>query len=197
MIGSLQGDVVWHDGEEIGVSVAGVGYAVRVPSSLLDTLPVGSVGVTVYVHQYVREDANVLYGFATIPERRVFRALIGVSGVGPSLALNLLGTFSPARLATIVADEDVDALCEVPGVGKKTGARLIVDLKSKVRVRDYGTADDDGALPVDGDQLGDVRAGLLQLGYQRSEIDAALRDAPDVDDPNELLRWALQHLGAR
>lgn len=200
MIGSLEGDIVWHDGEEVGVRVAGVGYAVKVPASLKEDLPIGSTGVLVYVHQYVREDANVLYGFLSISERRVFRALISVSGVGPSLALNLLSTFSPARLATIVAEDDVDALCEVPGVGKKTGARLIVDLKTKVRVRDYGTADADESAATESDEsaaVSDVRAALLNLGYQRGEIDAVLKNAPEGDDSSELLRWALQHLGTR
>jgi Holliday junction DNA helicase RuvA len=200
MIGSLEGDVVWADVDEVGLRVAGVGYAVKVPATLQEDLPVGTTGVTLFIHHHVREDTNVLYGFGSIPERRVFKALIAVSGVGPSLALNLLGTFTPARLATIVADGNVDALCEVPGVGKKTGERLIIDLRTKVRVRDYGTDDSntgEGADEAPSSQKGDVRAALQNLGYQRAELDDVLKQAPATDDSSELLRWALQRLGAR
>jgi len=197
MIGTLRGTLAWRDGDEVCVEVAGVGYRVVVLPTT--SVSLGEVGgdVHLHIHHHVREDAQILYGFATLSERSTFEVLIGTHGVGPSLALAILGVHPPASLARVLADEDLAALCLVPGVGRKTGARLLVELRNRL-------VPDDGAAPavpgVTGDPgsgagvRGDVREALTQLGYAPDEVAGILGDLPDGDDPAELLREALRRL---
>src|SRR5206468_5872753 len=122
--------------DEVLVEVAGVGYRVTVTPATV--VAIGDVGdeVFFYVHHHVREDADTLFGFPTRDERGCFEALIGAHGVGPALALAILSVHPPDTLRRTLADDDVDALCLVPGVGKKTAARLLVELKSRLEVPD-------------------------------------------------------------
>jgi Holliday junction DNA helicase RuvA len=204
VIGSLRGRLLDRGADEVLVEVAGVGYrAVVAPTT---AVALGDVGddVFVWVHHHVREDAQTLYGFASLDERRTFEALIGAHGVGPSLALAILSVHAPAALARILADDDVAALCLVPGVGKKTAARLLVELKSRLHVPDRGTvpavagsgsgSGGNGAAPS---AQADVREALAGLGYGPDEIRAATVDLPDDGDAAVLLREALQRLAAR
>lgn len=195
MIGSLRGTLGWRDGDEVCVEVAGVGYRVVVLPTT--SVSLGEVGGEVYLHthHHVREDAEVLYGFATLSERSTFEVLIGTHGVGPSLAMAILGVHPPASLARVLADEDLAALCLVPGVGRKTGARLLVELRNRL-------VPDDGAAPVvpgvvaapGAGVRGDVREALTQLGYGPDEVAGILAGLPESDDPAELLREALRRL---
>ena len=136
MIGSLRGTLLDRGPGEVLVEVGGIGYRVTVTPGT--SVALGEVGdeVFVHVHNHVREDAVTLYGFATRDERACFEALIGAHGVGPSLALAILSVHSPAQLRLALASDDVAALCMVPGVGKKTAARLLVELKSKLDLPD-------------------------------------------------------------
>lgn len=200
MIGTLRGTLVWRDGDELCVEVAGVGYRVTVmPTTAVSA---GEVGGEVYlhIHHHVREDASVLYGFGAFDERITFEVLIGTHGVGPALAMAILGVHPPLALARVLADDDIAALCLVPGVGRKTGARLLVELKNRLEVGDPASAATGGgsmAMTADGgvaSARGDVRDALLSLGYQPDEVAAIVRELPDVDDSSELLRVALQKL---
>lgn len=197
MIGSLRGTLGWRDGDEVCVEVAGVGYRVVVLPTT--SVSLGEVGGEVYLHthHHVREDAQVLYGFATLSERSTFEVLIGTHGVGPTLAMAILGVHPPASLARVLADEDLAALCLVPGVGRKTGARLLVELRNRL-------VPDDGSAPVvpgvpagdgtGGGVRGDVAEALAQLGYAPDEVAGILGGLPEGDDPAELLREALRRL---
>ena len=143
MIGLLRGAVVVRSGDgEVIVDVGGVGYRVAVTPATAAALVVAgaSAEATLYVHTHVREDAIVLYGFVHDDERRCFEVLLGSHGVGPALALAIMAALSPAALSTAVLEEDLDTLCTVPGVGRKTAARLLIELKSRLDLPDLSLA---------------------------------------------------------
>jgi Holliday junction DNA helicase RuvA len=180
------------------VEVAGVGYRVTVtPTTVVELGDVGSP-VFLHVHHHLREDAQTLYGFLTRDERDGFEALLGAHGVGPALALAILSVHGPEALAVVVAEDDVDALCLVPGVGKKTAARLLIELKSRLRVPtlDAGSVRSTGAVNGNGTRSArsDVREALANLGYQPDEVAAVVRDMADDEDVSVLLKQALQRL---
>ncbi len=193
MIGSLRGVLGDRPAPgEIIVEVAGIGYRASVTTSLLAGLGGPGTEVFLHVHTHVREDAIVLYGFARADERWCFEALIGAHGVGPSLALAILSSLSPEALSTAVLEDDVDTLCLVPGVGKKTAARLLLELKARLdlpSLRDPGPVGGGG-----GSTRSEARAALTELGYGPDEIRGSL-DALDEDGPVEdLVRSALREL---
>jgi Holliday junction DNA helicase RuvA len=202
MIGSLRGTLLDRSAGEVLVEVGGVGYRVTVtPSTSVD---LGFVGedVFVHIHHHVREDAQTLYGFATRDERVSFEALIGAHGVGPSLALAILSVHSPAQLRAALAADDVAALCLVPGVGKKTAARLLVELKSRLDLGEVidlaavtGSGANGAAAPTS--VLADVRDALANLGYGPDEIRDVLADLPPEGDAGDLVRAALKRLAVR
>lgn len=198
MIGSLRGTLLDRDGVELLVEVGGIGYRVQVTPAT--SAGAGELGgeAFLHVHQQVREDAQTLYGFSTIEDRRVFEVLIGTHGVGPSLGLAILSVYSPAELRRILASDDVAALCLVPGVGRKTAARLLVELKSRMQA---GEVDASAAVAAitgapRGGTRADVRDALAELGYGADEIGRVLVDLPADGDTSELLREALQRLAA-
>jgi Holliday junction DNA helicase RuvA len=201
VIGSLRGQILDRmTTGELLVDVAGVGYRVQVPPRTL--VSAGDLGDTVFlhVHTHVREDAIVLYGFATSDERIAFEALLSAHKVGPALALAVLSHLTPLALRRAVASDDIDALCSVPGIGKTTAARLLLDLKNKLAL----DADPEATLAaVNGDAGGgntaraDVRNALANLGYAPDEITFAVRELPEEgDDASDLLRVALKTLAA-
>jgi Holliday junction DNA helicase RuvA len=199
VIASLRGRLaeVLPDGAVI--EVGGVGYRVNLTPKALAGL---RRGAEVHVHTvtYVREDLLALYGFLTAEERRAFELLLGAAGVGPKLALALLGVHAPPALWRAVRAGDVDALTLVPGVGRKTAARLLLELKSRIGDTDTGLPQgDDGAQPV----YAEVREALAALGYAPAEVKQALESLPADSSGRgveELLRLALRGLatgGAR
>ena len=212
MIGSLRGQLLDRTSEsELLIEVGGLGYRVQVTPSTAASVgsagsagsagSVGSVGSEVFLHTHhaVREDSDTLYGFTTIEERRVFESLISAHGVGPALALAILSVHAPAALRVAVAHDDLDALCLVPGVGRKTAARLVMELKSRLDVPsgDYASVVADGADASTPQAVhGDVRAALESLGYGPEEIHAVLVDAPPHGDAGALLRDALRRLAS-
>jgi Holliday junction DNA helicase RuvA len=202
MIGSLRGRLIDRRTDEVIVEVGGVGYAVVVAPTTAVAL--GDLGdeVFLWVHHHVREDAHTLYGFAERDERSTFTALIGAHGVGPSLALAILSVHPPAALARILAEDDIAALCLVPGVGKKTAARLLVELKARLQIPEDGLVPaaiggNGAASAVIGPPSAhrDVRDALAGLGYSADEIRTAIAELPDEGDASNLLRDALRRLG--
>jgi Holliday junction DNA helicase RuvA len=206
VIGSLRGTMLerWPTGEVL-VEVAGVGYRVTITAST--ALDLGQPGheVFLHIHHHRREDAETLYGFLSADERIVFEALLSAHGVGPALALAILGVHPPASLLRVLADDDLASLCLVPGVGKKTAARLLVELKSRLDVPGLDAAALAGASsgaagggggPRAVSPIADVRDALSNLGYGADEVAEAVRDLPEETDASELLRLALQKLAA-
>ena len=192
MIGSLRGTLAWRGSDgELLVEVGGVGYRVSVPARTAVAL--GGLGseVHLHVHTHVREDAIVLYGFAHDDERRCFEALLCAHGVGPSLALSVLSALSPAALCTAVLEDDAETLCAVPGVGRKTAARLLIDLKSRLDLPDLSAPAGGGGARAE------ARAALAELGYGPEEIRRALEGRREDVGVEELLRLALRDLAAR
>lgn len=193
MIGSLRGTLAWRstDGELL-VDVGGVGYRVAVPTKTAAALGAPGGEVFLHVHTHVREDAIVLYGFAHDDERRCFEALLGAHGVGPALALSVLSALSPAALSTAVLEDDAETLCAVPGIGRKTAARLLIDLKSRLDLPDFSATNVSVASP-----RAEARAALAELGYAPEEIRRALEGRREDVGVEELLRLALRDLAAR
>ncbi len=201
VIGSLRGHVIDRDDTELLVEVAGVGYRVSCTPSTAAELSAAPGEVFVWIHHQVREDADTLYGFSDRDDRRVFETLIGTHGVGPALALAILSVHSPRALRLALATDDVAALCLVPGVGRKTAARLLVELKSRL---DLGEVDLTGLGEPGSGQAAtapsahaDVRDALGGLGYGPDEIAGVLRELPADGESGELLRRALQVLAVR
>ena len=207
MIGLLRGPVVLRTGEcEVIVDVAGVGYRVSGTPSAAATLVAGGAEkeATLYVHTHVREDAIVLYGFVHDDERRCFEVLLGSHGVGPALALAIMAMLSPAALSTAVLEDDLDTLCTVPGVGRKTAARLLIELKSRLDLPDLSLDPASRALAgadpmgrASRTSRGEARAALSELGYGPDEIRGALDGLRDDVGVEEMLRLALRELASR
>jgi Holliday junction DNA helicase RuvA len=198
VIGWLRGTPIERSPSgELLLDVGGVGYRISVPPAVLAAPVRPGAELALYVHTHVREDAIVLYGFSTADERDSFEALLGAHGVGPALALAVLSALSPQELARAVMTDDLATLCAVPGVGRKTAARLVLDLRSRLAVPDTGGID----LPATGEgrqARSEVRAALAELGYGPDEIRRALEIAPDEGEVEEMLRAALRELaGAR
>jgi Holliday junction DNA helicase RuvA len=207
VIGLLRGPVVLRTGEsEVIIDVAGVGYRVTVTPSTAVALVTAGTGTesSLFVHTHVREDAIVLYGFVHDDERRCFEVLLGSHGVGPALALSIMAILSPAALSTAVLEDDLDTLCSVPGVGRKTAARLLIELKSRLDLPDLSF--DQGGVPVTGAEgtprgsrtaRTEARAALSELGYAPDEIRGALDGLRDDVGVEEMLRLALRDLASR
>lgn len=195
MIGTLRGTLIDRGSDEVIVEVGGVGYRVTVAPATVVTLGELADDVFLHIHHHYREDDQTLYGFASREERICFEALISAHGVGPSLGLAILGVHDPAGLATVLATEDLAALCLVPGVGKKTAQRLLVELKEKLELPDVDlTAVSSPTSVGAANELADVREALAGLGYGPDEIQLALKDLPADGDASALLKQALQRL---
>jgi Holliday junction DNA helicase RuvA len=198
MIGRLEGTVVEvpHDGT-IVLDVAGVGYEVFVPLGTLTTLR-GGEALTVHVHTHAREDSLMLFGFATLEDKTAFRMLLGVSNVGPKLALAILGVLDAHRLAHAVAHEDRAALKGIPGVGKKTIERILLDLKDRLIVRSGAgapVANVTRPSTAPSGPLAGVVLALVQMGYKRAEAERAIEGLDPEEDLALSLRKALANLG--
>jgi len=196
MIGSLRGEVLERDlTGSVLLEAAGVGYVVNVsPRALAELEP--SSQAFLFVHHHIREDLQQLYGFLTRDERMAFQALLKANGVGPALAMAILSTHSPHALVDIVATGDVGSLTLVPGVGKKTAERLLIELKERLHVPVLDGVG--GSSNAGSSAMADVREALAGLGYGDTEIRDALRElSGSAGDASGLLRDALSLLGAR
>ncbi|MFN3828672.1 MAG: Holliday junction branch migration protein RuvA [Tepidimonas ignava] len=191
MIGQLSGTLLHKQPPMIVVDCHGVGYEVEVPMSTFCNLPATGQPVVLLTHLVVREDAHILYGFASAPERSAFRELIKVGGVGPRTALAVLSGLSVAELAQAVAQQQAARLTRIPGIGKKTAERLLLELRGKLApdLADAGAT----AAPV-GDAHTDIQQALLALGYSEREAAAALKALPTDVGVSEGIKLALKAL---
>jgi Holliday junction DNA helicase RuvA len=193
VIGSLRGVVLDRTPSEVLLEAGGVGYRVTVTPSVVAATALGGP-LFLHVHTHVREDALVLYGFASRDERACFEGLLGAHGVGPALALAILSALSPAALQRALLADDVGALTAVPGVGKKTAARLLVELKARLDLDLDGDLSVVGADGAAASARAEVRVALAGLGYGPDEVREALRDLPDEGPVEDLLTSALRQL---
>ena len=194
MIGSLRGTVLERfTPSTVLIEVAGVGYLCSVTTSTFAELE-PTVSVFLHVHHHIREDAQTLFGFSSRVERDTFNILIATHGIGPAMAMAILSTYSPTALVTVVTSGDTQALTVVPGVGKKTAERLMIELKSRLNLEGISAVDAYGSVQS---AAADVREALTALGYGPEEIREAMRQVTTADDAETMLRDALAMLGAR
>jgi Holliday junction DNA helicase RuvA len=189
MIGRLQGTLAEKNPPQVLVDCNGVGYEVDVPMSTFYNLPTLGDKVSLLTHFVVREDAQILYGFATAAEREAFRQLIKISGVGPRTALSVLSGMSVADIAQAVTAQDAGRLVKVPGIGKKTAERLLLELKGK-----FGADIGAGSVSVTSDAQADILQALVALGYSDKEAALTLKALPKDVGVSEGIKLALKSL---
>jgi Holliday junction DNA helicase RuvA len=200
MIGRLQGILLENRAPDLLIDVHGVGYDIQAPLSTAFKLPAVGQTVVLHTHLAVREDAHLLFGFGSQQERSLFRALIKTSGVGPKLALAILSGMEPDRFIQCIHDEDPSTLVKIPGVGKKTAERLIIEMRD--RIKDLGGAERLLAMPLVGQvEPGvprpeeDAESALVALGYKPIQAAKAIANVNEAGmDSQSLIRAALKHM---
>jgi Holliday junction DNA helicase RuvA len=190
MIGKLTGTLLEKNPPQILLDCHGVGYEVDVPMSTFYNLPAAGEKVALLTHFVVREDAQILYGFGTASEREAFRQLIKISGVGPRTALSVLSGMSVADLAQAVSAQESGRIVKVPGIGKKTAERLLLELKGKLGA-DLNLPGDG---PAPGDAQSDIQQALMALGYSDKDATAARKALPKDVGVSEGIKLALKAL---
>lgn len=192
MIGSIRGRIVVKAPPQLLIEVDGVGYEIEAPMSTFYGLPGVGEEVRLLTHLVVREDAHILYGFSTATERLLFRNLLKVSGVGPKIALAILSGTTAEGFATCVTSNDVTALTKIPGVGRKTAERLVIEMRDRLSAAEFGSS-----LPADagaGGAEGEAFAALVALGYKPAEATRLIKAAAGSgsEGTEDLIRRALQ-----
>lgn len=202
MIGRLRGTLIEKQPPEVLIECHGIGYEVTVPMTSLYALPELNQEATIYTHFVVREDAQLLYGFANKVERKLFRLLIKASGVGPKLALAILSGMSAEQFVSCVAHDDVATIVKIPGVGKKTAERLLIEMRD--RIKDWHVepsanmaASEQTVITMDNNLIngakGDALNALVSLGYSQAQADKAIKAVYSGDKSSEdLIRDALK-----
>jgi holliday junction DNA helicase RuvA len=197
MIGRLRGTLLEKQPPWLVVDVAGVGYELEASMTTLVALPATGESVALHTHLIVRDDAHLLYGFAREQERALFRALIKVNGVGPRLALAILSGMDEAAFRRCVLDDDVKALTRLPGVGRKTAERLIIEMRDRFPHWEpgdaalAGLADAASTAPAGPDPLADAEAALVSLGYKPAEAARMLVGLEDESSTEAMIKAAL------
>jgi holliday junction DNA helicase RuvA len=193
MIGSVRGRIASKTPPQLMVDVGGLGYELEAPMSTFFHLPAVGEEVSLLTHLVVREDAHVLYAFGTESERRLFRSLIKVSGVGPKIALALLSGISVEAFSRCVVNEDVTALTRVPGIGRKTAERLVVEMRDRLGDPQAPVASGAAPAAVNVSPESEAYGALIALGYRHAEATRLLKAAgPGTHTTEELIRRALQ-----
>ena len=195
MIAWLKGELLEKQAPSLLVNVNGVGYELEAPMTTFYELPAEGEVATLFVHMVVREDAQLLFGFSSKQQRELFRSLIKVNGVGPKVALAVLSTLSAQELLQCMADEDYTALCKVPGIGKKTAQRLVVEMKDRLE-KEFG----DVALEARAQSGGvnnprnDAIEALVSLGYRPADASRVVKSLDKDLSSEDLIRQALRTL---
>src|SRR5512147_467260 len=191
MIGRLTGTLVEKNPPQILLDVQGVAYEVDVPMSTFYNLPAVGERIALFTHLVVREDAHLLYGFATESERRAFRQLTKISGIGAKIALSVLSGLSVAELAQAITLQEAGRLTRIPGIGKKTAERILLEMKDKLGADLAAVVGVHRAPPASADILN----ALVALGYSDKEAVAAVKDLPEGVSVTDGIRQALKRLG--
>ena len=203
MIGRIRGILIEKQPTDIQVEVAGIAYEVQVPMSTLFKLPEVGDAVTLHTHFVVREDAQQLFGFIELKDKTLFRTLIKVNGVGPKMALGILSSVDSDALVGLVLNNDIAALVAMPGIGKKTAERLVIELRDKIK--DWETAAGSAAMtgakhasPNAASVAREAETALVSLGYKLPQaaraIAAVQKDRPEMVSSEELIRFALKSM---
>ncbi len=194
MIAYVKGSLESISEEAIVIENNSMGYEVRIPTSLISSLPSIGEEIKIFTYLYVREDAMLLYGFVSEDDLNVFKLLLSVSGIGPKGALGILSAISADQLRYAILTNDDVAIARAPGVGKKTAQRLIIDLKDKLKMKDLDPLSQEGASSQDRvptDLLSEATAALVSLGYSNTEALRATKTYTSVED---ILKQALKQL---
>ena len=206
MIGRLSGTLAEKFPPEILIECAGVGYEVTMPMTSIYALPELDEQAVIYTHFVVREDAQLLYGFANTTERKLFRLLIKVNGVGPKLALAVLSAMSADQFVSCVIHDDVSGIVKIPGVGKKTAERLLIEMRDRLKDWQLTTTPATDAMPVQlttentfvnniNDHKGDAINALISLGYKQAQADKAVKQVySDGMLSEDIIRHALKSM---
>lgn len=197
MIASLRGTLIHIGADHLVVETNGIGWLVYAPRTVLGASGAEGDPIFLYTQMIVREDAMTLYGFATVAQRALFESVIGVGGVGPKVALSLLSSGQPDEIRMALAQGDTARLSRVPGIGKKTAERLVLELKGKIDIKGL-PALASGATPATTGVNSDLADLLISLGYSGMEAASAIGALP-ADAPEDLeqrLRLALRHFGS-
>ena len=190
MIGRIQGTLLQKNPPQLLVDCQGVGYEIDVPMSTFYNLPVVGEKVTLFTHLAIREDAHVLYGFGSLDERALFRQLIRISGVGARTALGLLSGLSVNDMSQAVALQDASRLTRIPGIGKKTAERLLLELKGKLETGSLSSI----SSSTQNDAMADIQNALLALGYSEKETILAIKQVPADCSVSDGIKMALKAL---
>jgi holliday junction DNA helicase RuvA len=195
MIGFLRGRLIAKHPPGLVIDVGGVGYEIEAPMSTFYGLPAVGVEIHLFTHLVVREDAHILFGFGTERERRLFRELLKVSNVGPKLALQLLSGMSVDNFLRCIEAQDADTLVRIPGVGRKTAERLLIEMKDRIKNLGQlpGVTSVANALEPQGGAQAEAFSALLALGYKPAEVTRLLKSVDaSVQKTEEIIRGALQ-----
>lgn len=190
MIGRIQGILLQKNPPQLLVDCQGVGYEIDVPMSTFYNLPSVGEKVTLFTHLAIREDAHVLYGFGSLDERSLFRQLIRISGVGARTALALLSGLSVNDMSQAVVLQDTSRLTSIPGIGKKTAERLLLELKGKLETGPLSAISSD----TQNDAMADIKNALLALGYSEKETTLAIQQVPGNCSVSDGIKMALKAL---
>ncbi|MEW6162355.1 MAG: Holliday junction branch migration protein RuvA [Nitrospirota bacterium] len=187
MIGSLRGKLIYKKPDHVIVEACGIGYHINVPLNILSTLPEEGNDIFLHIYTYVREDTLQLYGFTSEDEKKIFLTLLGITGIGPKMALNILSGISYNDLLHAIETENVAMLCRIPGLGKKTAHRLVLEFREKLPAKE--TKDR---------TFEDTLSALINLGYKKSVAQESLEKAcrKGYNDIEKLLKEALKYLTA-
>jgi Holliday junction DNA helicase RuvA len=194
MIGKITGTLLEKNPPQIIVDVGGIGYEIDVPMSTFYNLPANGEKVALVTHLVVREDAHLLFGFLTDAERALFRQLLKISGIGARTALAILSGLSVGELAQTVALQEVGRLVKIPGIGKKTAERLLLELKDKLPAGSFSTTKVGAGGAAVPDAASDILNALLALGYNEREAHGAMRALPENASVSDGIRQALKLL---
>ena len=193
MIGYLDGTLAVRTADGCFLDVNGVGYRLACSATTATALPPAGERCRLFTYVYVREDLLALYGFASEHEQRMFEALIGVNGVGPKVALQVCSAFSPEAFRRVLVTDDVDAISSVPGIGKKTAQRMVLDLKEKLDLPDLEVVGSNR------DAVSQARSALQNLGYSPAEVRVALSEVEDdggSERVEDVIKTALKVMGS-
>ena len=196
MIAWLQGQIIEKQPPNIVLNVNGVGYELEAPVTVFYELPEPGDQATLYIHMVVREDAQLLYAFTTVKQRNMFRSLLKVNGIGPKVALAILSTLSAEEFLSCIMQEDINQLSNVPGIGKKTAQRLVVEMKDRLEKEstELGVALN-GTEVGKSDPAQDAIGALVSLGYKPADATRAVRGLADDElSSEEIIRQALRTL---